>query len=184
MQKSNSCPNKRCVRLCCRTQEEQKHIVVWDFIEESKIIINEFPFNTCRTEEEHYRKFLDLPNLTIESILSFISFYDSQVKLRDQIGMDIKDALSGGPRIKNIIDGIILQSPAKDEKSTDRCIKSWKFYIKYSRLMPFTSNNERSALACWFYIYNNFPVHDGHPQFQRIFLEQTGLYYESVLGIV
>ena len=112
-----------------------------DFVRESNTI-ERIHRDPTKEEIEELRRFMDLPRITIDELLTFVSVYQPNAKLRDQYNMDVRVGRYvppfGGPEI-----------PVQLKVLLDSDRDAYDLHIAYEKLHPFTDCNGRTGRALW-----------------------------------
>ena len=137
------------------------------FVAESNKIegITRLPFIS---EIEAHNTFLNLEEITIDSILDFVSVYEPTARLRNKVGMDYRIGShippSGGWMLESMLKNLLLDLPM---------LTPYETHIRYEKLHPLTDCNGRSGRAIWAWMM--LKHHRGYP---KGFLHH--FYYQSL----
>lgn len=130
-----------------------------DFIRESNYIEN-IHREPTKEEIDEFNRFMNLSQITVEELEKFVSVYQSEAKLRDQYGLNVKVGRYlppfGGPEIRESLKNILKNSDA------------FKTHIEYEKLHPFTDCNGRSGRMLW-----AWQIRDFSRGFLHLFYYQT-----------
>lgn len=92
-------------------------------------------------------QFLELPTLTISSVVQLVRIYQPDACPRFVQGLDVRVgryvAPRGGPHIQKALDTLLDVVSTRDMQSP------YQSHIEYEMLHPFTDGNGRSGRAIW-----------------------------------
>lgn len=124
-------------------------ITVREMIRESNMIegIHREPTDA---EIDQFHHFMTLDEIKIEDLVEFVSVYQPDARLRDQVGLNVRIGNhyppAGGPNIRTY-----LADQLHIINTSTPCEYAWLAHTRYENLHPFTDGNGRSGrmLWCW-----------------------------------
>lgn len=124
----------------------------FDFIKESNAIEN-IHRNPTKEEIAEFERFMALESISIDELKKFVSVYQPNAKLRDELGLNVRIAQyyppEGGSHIVEKLNDILsLISP----------INSYLIHNAYESLHPFTDCNGRSGRMIWAWQERDFSL--------------------------
>jgi hypothetical protein len=126
-------------------------------------------------EIQEFYHFLQLPVITIDDLIHFVSVYQPGAILRERIGLDVRignhKPPPGGPFMRTYLQRM-LSDIFWDEEEPDSSLHAWKTHLEYESLHPFTDGNGRSGRMLWYWMMRE------HPYFPLGFLH--AFYYQTL----
>jgi len=144
--------------LCMSDEESEMFFEVNNaikFISESNTIegIHRSP---KKGEIKEYLRFMALEAITIEELQRFVSVYQPNAKLRDNVGMNVRVGnyrpMAGGPAVKAELEHMLKHLEAKYHNNPH------KVHKEYETLHPFTDCNGRSGRMLWRWMMRDKPL--------------------------
>lgn len=124
--------------------------LIWNFVKESNKIegIDRLPnASECR----EFKRFMDLPAVTVDELIKFVSIYQPGAVLRDKYGLDVRVGRHippmGDPLMAEWVQTLIDREP-----------NAYELHVQYELLHPFTDCNGRSGRMLWAWKYRDLSL--------------------------
>ena len=145
---------------------------LFDFVKESNSIENIIR-NPFDQELKEHERFMNLDQMSVEEIESFVKVHEPNALLRDKYGLSVRIGSyypkRGCPEIRYDLERIINSH-----------VNAYEMHIQYEKLHPFTDGNGRSGRALWAWkmIKDKKEIVSG--SFLRTFYYQTLQHYSEL----
>ena len=139
--------------------------------------------NGTRPEEiQAHAQFLDLPTITIASIIELVRVLQPDARLRDRKGLNVRVGshvpMLGGPKVYQTLTALLLDvngvEPTSSAVRLSHFMTPHEAHVAYEDLHPFTDGNGRTGRAIWAWQMLRLPG----PGISRGFLHQ--FYYQTL----
>ncbi len=120
-----------------------------DFVRESNKIEN-IHRDPTMAEIAEAKRFLNLPQVTIQDLKQFVKVYQPDARLRDKAGLNVRVGSylppAGSPKIRLKLQAIL-------DYANDLRFEAFDVHKDYEDLHPFTDCNGRSGRILWFWMH-------------------------------
>lgn len=110
-------------------------------------------------EIAEWKRFMLLKNITVEELERFVSVYQSNAKLRDIPGEDVRVGnhlpTPGGPKIREELVRLLERCNRDVNYYNEGTSLACRSHVEYEFLHPFTDCNGRSGRMLWYWMMRN-----------------------------
>lgn len=104
---------------------------------------------TTKEQVAEHERFVNLPVVTVDDLVRFVSVYQPNAKLRNVEGLNVRvgnhNPPPGGWQVERDLRDLLDVASQNGEEP-------WDIHVKYEMLHPFTDGNGRSGRALWYWM--------------------------------